>query len=205
MNIIMCGPNEIDETCGMGEPVRSLPDTEQPEVDWNDIAPLVEQCAKRTTWKYRKYVELEDVQQTAWLYYFENQKILDALPRDTYGLMFIRRRIQSACNTYALKEMCAKTGVQWEDQYRYGTGEIRFLIQLNLAGGLQGGENSDQIAGYLDVRQAMGSLNDVEYQLLSDHYSSPNTEDDALSSTERGRIHRVVRKIQDVLNGITPP
>lgn len=173
--------------------------------DWTLLEPLVEQCARRTTWKYRKYVELEDVQQTGWLYYFENRRVLDALPQDTYGLMFVKRRIQSACNTYALKEMCAKTGVQWEDQYRYGTGEIRWLIQLCLAGGLQGGENSDQIAGYLDVVQAMGSLNEIEYQLLSGHYSTPNTQDDALSSTERGKIHRVVRKIQDVLNGITPP
>lgn len=198
MNVIACGPNEIDETCGQAE-----------DMNWYDLMlPIIEQCAKRTAWKYRAYVELDDVMQTGWLYYFENRKTLDAMPRnEPYGAAFLKRRIQSACNTYALKEMCAKTGIQWEDQYRYTTGEVRFLVQLVFAGGLKGGESSDQIAGYVDTKRALEDMPPGEYRLLHEHYGP--TDDDPevlnrLSSTERGRVHRAIRRLQAILNGEEP-
>lgn len=204
MNVIIACT--VDETCGIDDDVRSLPNSEQEVMDWTQLQPLVEQCAKRTSWKYRKYVEYDDVAQSGWLYYFENRKTLDALPRDTFGLMFIKRRIQSACNEYALREMCHKTGVQWEDQYRYGSGEVRFLIRLVFAGGLQGGERSDQVAGYVDVKNALDSADPSDKALLWSHYgpAGEQDQDGVLTSTERGRVHRAVRRIQEILNGENP-
>lgn len=174
-----------------------------PVVEWTEYRELVEQCAKRTWWKYRKYVEVEDVSQAAWLYYFENQRTIDALPRDMYGLAFVKRRIQSACNMYALKEMCAKTGVQWEDQYRYSLGEVRFLVQLHYAGGLRGLESADVIAGYVDVGSALLSASEQDQEILWKAYGPDRTEVSQLSSTERGRNHRAARRIQAILNGET--
>jgi len=199
MTIIAC---TVDETCGYGEDVMPEPVADQ-VVDWTEYQPIVEQCAKRTSWKYKQYVEVEDVQQAAWLYYFENRRAMDALPRDTYGNAFVKRRIQSACNAYALKEMCAKTGVQWEDQYRYSMGEIRFLIQLHYAGGLRGGENADIITGYVDVGTALASASEQDQEILWKAYGPDRTEVNQLSSTERGRNHRATRRIQAILNGET--
>ena len=200
MTVIAC---VVDETGGYLEDEMPAP-VMQGDMDWTELQPIVEQCAKRTSWKYKKYVEYDDVLQTGWLYYFENRKAIDALPRDVYGMMFVKRRIQSACNTYALREMCAKTGVQWEDQYRFSAGEVRFLVQLIFAGGLKGGENANVIAGYVDVGRALTSLSVPTQDVLWAAYGPDRADDSQLSSTDRGRAHRAIRRLQSILNGEQP-
>lgn len=170
-------------------------------VDWTEYQPVIDQCAKRTAWKYKQYVEVDDVSQAAWLYYFENRRAIDALPRDVYGMNFVKRRIQSACNAYALREMCAKTGVQWDDQYRFTGGEVRFLVQLHYSGGLRGGESADVIVGFVDVGNALASASEQDQEILWAAYGPDKTEVSQLSSTDRGRVHRAVRRIQGILNG----
>lgn len=172
-------------------------------VDWTEYQPVVEQSARRATWKFRQYVELEDVAQAAWLYYFENRRVLDSLLRDPFGFQYVKRRIQSACNQYALKEMCAKTGIQWEDQYRYSKGEVRFLIQLGFGSGLVGGESANLVAGMVDCGNAYHGASSEDKDILYAAYG-PERGDSQLSSTERGQVSRAVSRIQAVMNGETP-
>lgn len=171
--------------------------------DWTAFQEVIEQCARRTSWKFRQYVEFDDVLQTGWLHYFENRNVLDALAQDHYGLQFVKRRIQSACNQFALKEMCSKTGVQWEDQYRYTKGEIRFLLQLGYGGGLVGGETANMVAGMADMGNAYSFLSDEDKDALYLGYG-PDREDGQLSSTERGRVFRAVTRVQAIMNGERP-
>jgi hypothetical protein len=203
VSMIVCGT--APGLCHVDECVSNdVPETVADAVDWTDVQPIIEQCAKRASWKFRQYVEPEDCLQTGWLYYFENRRQLDALMRDPFGLQFVKRRIQSACNDYALKEMCARTGVQWEDQYRYSRGEVRFMIQLGFGGGLVGGESANTIVGMVDVARAYHSCSPEDKDVLYRAYG-PDREDSQLSSTERGRVHRAVARIQAIANGEQPP
>lgn len=195
MNVNICGPDE--DTWVKVDPLPA-----KGVIDWTEYQEVIEQCARNTWWRFKQFCELEDLQQTGWLYFFENRRVLDALPRDTYGMTFVRRRIQSACNVFAFKEMSAKTGIQWEDQHRYGAGEIRFLVALAFAGGLVGGESSDVIAGYVDVGKALASSCEQDQEALWFAYG-PTRGDGRLTVTERSRAHRAIKRIMSILNGET--
>jgi hypothetical protein len=183
----------VDETCGQSPTAEELK-------TWCDLKPVIESVAKRVYWQYRKFVELDDVVQEAWLAYFSNERALSQLLNSVAGLTYVRRRLQSACNTYAVKEMCQRTGVQWEDQYQYTNGEVRSLVTLALAGGPDGTEHESVITGFVEVKAALLKLNKDDLDSLWLAYG-PDPRDSQLSSTDRGRASRAIRRMQRALNG----
>jgi len=169
---------------------------------WDLLEPEVQKIARGISWgKFKAYVEYDDIYQTAWLYYLEHRKSCDELLETDEGLRLLRKRMSSACHHYALKEMCAKTGVVYEDQYRYSAREVRNLLKIFFEGGLQGGEPEALIAGYVDLYRGLLRTPGADILELKASYGPESDAQDARDSTARGRSHRAVQRLQRAMNG----
>lgn len=190
----------VDETCGMADPV---PDE---DMSWHEVmSPIIDAAASSVYWQHRKWVELDDVKQEGWLAYLTNRKVLDALMESEAGRAYVKRRIHSAMSTYAVREMCHRTGLEWEDQYSYSKGEIRSLVTLVLSGGPAGFEPESVIAGYADVKAAIEGCDPGDRVALWLAYGTRSDEGSPLSSNDRSRARRAIARLQRKLNGEDEP
>lgn len=165
---------------------------------WSKAAPIVTQIAKSLHWKYRKYAELEDIEQTIWVYYFEHAAELGRLLEDENASYVLRARLRAAGTRYARREMAYRLGVDVDEQHDYGRNEVRALLRYWLTGGPQGTETSNVWAGWLDLKRGIAQLDWQDSALLGYAYGGEDRE--GLTSAERAKAWRSLRKLQDAMN-----
>lgn len=165
---------------------------------YDNMLPYVTSISRSVTWKYRKWVEQDDVAQTIWEYYLQHKKDLDRLSPNPDASYVIRARLRSAAVKYARAEMAYHMGMDLADQYTYSRGEIRALLEYTLSGGPQGREGQSTWAGYSDLTHAMAGLSAESKQLLA--YVYGDEERESLTSAERAAAWRVVGKLQEAMN-----
>lgn len=78
------------------------------------IAKMIEQVSAEVTRLYSKWVEVEDVAQTMWLWVMDHQLQVEGLPPYT-----LKRRLKDVGLAYARKEKATRSGYHPEDEYTY--------------------------------------------------------------------------------------
>lgn len=170
--------------------------------------------------KYRRFVELDDVQQELWLAVAKNSKsFIDFLDRDPDDKDAVRQGWAAAYKTlwrhgdrYCRKEKAAKTGYRPEDEAFYDRQRIGMLLEMRYNGTSYTNQYDDSRpkgktkpgSGYMleteyaDVDVALKKLTGVEQAALMAHYVDGLSETDVANmlggSWNRMKVARLLAK-----------
>lgn len=164
---------------------------------WDRAKPLVDSVAKSVTWKFKDWVEFDDVAQEVWAYYVENHEAIDTLLSQD-RTQIARNRLRAPAIVYAQQEMCYHLGINHEDQFRYSKTQVRKLAELVLSGSVEFGAGEERVVGYADAKAAMLKISQDDRDAINYAYGVGSRE--VLTSTERSRVQRAMRRLQQVLN-----
>lgn len=181
-----------------------------------DVDRIKRAAARQARNKFYGYVDLEDMTQEAEAALLSGKaKVTQYMNQGDKVRLF--SMVYKACDRYGQKQKAAAIGYRTEDLFFYSIKVLRNVIPVVLeswSGDVDARGDVPDTALWLDISEALRGLSEAEYQIIwwafkgdPDQEAGTQNVADRLGishSAARGRIDRLLRRIQDSLGGESP-
>ena len=176
------------------------------------VAKTIQSAARKAAGSFYGYVPFEDMLQQAHLATLEHPRkfqrhVDEGDAKRLWGMVY------KSCSQYGQKQKAAALGYRVEDLYFYSMGTLRRVLPLVLEG-LETPESYTESDAFMDITRALESLSGADWQLIWWAFHGDPEEEAGyanvaahLSLTDgaaRGRVDRVLRRLQELLGGENP-
>ena len=191
--------------------------SETPEASTEPLSPTkvartIQSAARKAAGSFYGYVPFEDMLQQAHLVTLEHPRkfqrfVDDGDAKRLWGMVY------KSCSLYGQKIKAASLGYRMEDLYFYSLKTLRRVLPLVLEG-LETPESYTESDAFMDITSALESLSGAEWQLIWWAFHGDPDEEAGYAnvaahlaltdSAARGRVDRVLRRLQELLGGENP-
>lgn len=179
----------------------------------NYPAELVQRSGKIIWRAFRKWVELEDCQQEAWVAYFTYRKEFDKRIADGEE-WYVGKAIRNWVAEYARKQKALTCGYSTSDEEFYTRRKVRAALEFFLCGesipspgkGLEGKVKSTASDGteshveLLDIGRAWEQLDQPSRDALALAYGPEEPPAGTYGESDRQKARRALGRLLDILN-----
>lgn len=176
------------------------------------VARTISSAARKAASSFYGYVPVEDMVQQGHLATLEHPRkyqrhVDEGDVKRLYGMVY------KACSLYGQKQKASALGYRTEDLYFYSLKTLRRVLPLVLEG-LETPESYTESDAFMDITRALESLSGAEWQLVWWAFHGDPEEEAGYANVAahlsltvgaaRGRVDRVLRRLQELLGGENP-
>ena len=176
------------------------------------VAQAIQSAARKAAGSFYGYVPFEDMLQQGYLATLEHPRkfqthVANGDAKRLWGMIY------KSCSLYGQKQKAAFLGYRMEDLYFYSLKTLRRVLPLVLEG-METPESYTESDAFMDITAALESLTGAEWQLIWWAFHGDPEEEAGYANVAahlaltdgaaRGRVDRVLRRLQELLGGENP-
>lgn len=189
-----------------------------------DLTDMIRDCAGSVGYKYRGFVEVDDLVQEGWVWALENRHDIDMF-LDAGQVRLVRHKLNRAMQQYARRERAAWLRISPDDEFFYSVSMLREMLPLVLPSegpaphtthdegasrGTSAAESGNWEAAWVDIRTAFKRLHEHDRYMVWRTFvdEAPSyvigREIGLTAGAVRSRVTRALKRIQKNLGGPKP-